>query len=140
MAMSNNYDDGYQAGLRGEQAPGSGAQGIAGYMAGQAARAQNVPHDHQVVPRGGGRRAPVGVGRVFLGFAVEKRLARGKVYRVLRDCYRIALGAAIPISMLMTTGRNTPSGGAIFFSIVTLPTGYWIVKRIDRAVGAGGAA
>ena len=75
----------------------------------------------------------------FPGFAVEKRLARRKWYRILRDCYLMGLGALIPIKMLMTTGRDVPDGGLIFFAIVMLPIGYWFLKRIDRAVGAGGA-
>jgi len=51
----------------------------------------------------------------------------------------MGLGALIPIKMLMTTGRDVPDGGVILFAIVMLPIGYWVLKRIDRAVGAAGA-
>jgi hypothetical protein len=81
----------------------------------------------------------MGLVAFFPGFAVEKRLAHGRMYRILRDVYRIGLAALIPINMLMTTGRNPPDGGLIAFAIVIIPIGYWLLKRIDRAVGAAGA-
>jgi hypothetical protein len=76
----------------------------------------------------------------FPGFAVEKRLAHRKSYRSLRNVYRIGVMALIPISMLMTTGSDVPDGGAIFVAFLMIPLGYWVLKRIDRAVGAAGAA
>jgi hypothetical protein len=44
--MSNNYDDGYQAGVRGEQFTGSGVQAYAGYAAGKEARQRGQPQTH----------------------------------------------------------------------------------------------
>jgi hypothetical protein len=61
------------------------------------------------------------------------------VGRVLRDCLRLGLAALIPVNMLMATGWNL-DGGANALAIVLIPIGYFIVKRIDRAVGAAGVA
>jgi hypothetical protein len=180
--MSNNYDDGYQAGLRGEQFTGSGVQSYAGYAAGQEARTKAQPQTQVdgvgftalicaqlvcvIYPIAG--TAAIGTGVVtwaitgwlgigkpgigaqivlslllalaafFPGFAVERRAARLKVYRVLRDCWRVGLVALIPLQMLMQTGRDVPNGGVIALAIVLVPIGYFILKRIDRAVGAAG--
>jgi hypothetical protein len=41
--------------------------------------------------------------------------------------------------MLMTTGTDVPDGGVIFFAFAMIPVAYWLLKRIDRAVGAAGA-
>ena len=180
--MSNNYDDGYQAGLRGEQFTGSSAQSYAGYAAGQEVRQKAQPQTQvdgvgftalicaplvcMIYPIAG--TAAIGTGVVtwaitgwlgigkpgigaqivlslllalvafFPGFAVERRAARLKVYRVLRDCLRVGLVAVTPVQMLMYTGRDVPSGGEIALGIVLVPIGYFIMKRIDRAVGAAG--
>jgi len=40
--------------------------------------------------------------------------------------------------MLMSTGRDVPDGGVIALAIVLVPIAYFIMKRIDRAVGAAG--
>jgi hypothetical protein len=40
--------------------------------------------------------------------------------------------------MLMYTGRDVPDGGVIALAIVLVPIAYFIMKRIDRAVGAAG--
>jgi hypothetical protein len=178
----NNYSDGYEAGLRGEQFTGSGAQEYSGYLAGKEARQKGQPQAHVdgvgftalicaplvcvIYPIAG--TAAIGTGLVtwtvtewlgigkpgvgaqmalslllalvafFPSFAVERRAARLKVYRVLRDCLRVGLVALIPIKMLMYTGRDVPDGGVIALAIVLVPIAYFILKRIDRAVGAAG--
>jgi len=180
--MSNNYDDGYQAGARGEQFTGLGAQAYAGYAAGKEARQRGQPQTHVdgvgftalicaplvciIYPIAGTAAIAtgfvtwivtdwLGIGKpgigwqivlslllalvaFFPGFAVERRAARLKVYRVLRDCLRVGLGALIPVQMLMSTGRDVPDGGVIALAIVLVPIAYFIMKRIDRAVGAAG--
>jgi hypothetical protein len=180
--MSNNYQEGYEAGSRGEQFSGSGAQAYAGYAAGKEAREKGQPQTHvdgvgftalmcaqllcMLYPIAGAAAigtmaltlgvtellgvtrwsawmlvimVGLGIAAFLPGFAIERRAARHKWYRILRDCLRLGLAALIPLNMLMATGRNL-DGGAIAFSIVLIPIGYFIVKRIDRAVGAGGVA
>ncbi len=178
----NNYDDGYQAGVRGEQFTGSGAQSYAGYAAGKEARQKGQPQTHVdgvgftalicaplvciLYPIAG--TAAIGTGVLtwvvtdwlgigkpgigwqivlslllalvafFPGFSVERRAARRKSYRVLRDCFRVGLAALVPINMLMVTGKDVQGGGVIALFIVLVPIAYFIVKRIDRAVGAAG--
>jgi hypothetical protein len=180
--MSNTYDDGYQAGVRGEQFTGSGDQAYAGYLAGKEARQRDQPKTNVdgvgftallcaplvciIYPIAGTAAIAtgivtwivtdwLGIGKpgigwqivlslllalvaFFPGFAVERRAARLKAYRVLRDCLRVGLVSVVPVQMLMSTGRDVPDGGAIAVAIVLVPIAFFIMKRIDRAVGAAG--
>ena len=76
----------------------------------------------------------------FAGFAVERRLAKLKPYRILRDCWRLALGSIIPYQVLTSEGSEAPEGGVVVFSLILIPVLLWLLKKVDRVVGAGGIA
>jgi hypothetical protein len=80
----------------------------------------------------------LGLAAFFVGFGVERRMARLKPYRVLRDLFRLSLIAVFPFIRVDPFKLAAPTGEAFGVLLILIPVGYWILKRIDRAVGAAG--
>jgi hypothetical protein len=74
----------------------------------------------------------------FFGFKLERRAARFKVYRIFRDCVRLLVGVIPWVGILVTSGREAPSGAALAGYPFIYLFLFWLMKKADRVMGFNG--
>lgn len=77
------------------------------------------------------------VAAFFAGLASERRASTSKAYRTVRWVLRLLLVPVVVISMLIGGGEALGVGRFVVL-IILVPVCYWLLKGLDRFVGATG--
>jgi hypothetical protein len=78
------------------------------------------------------------VAAFFAGLALERRASTSKPYRTVRWMLRLLLVPGVVVSMLVSGGSEEVSIGRFVVLIILVPVCYWLLKGLDRFVGATG--
>ncbi len=78
------------------------------------------------------------VAAFFAGLALERRASMSKAYRTVRWILRLLLVPGVVVSMLVSGGSEEVSIGRFVVLIILVPVCYWLLKGLDRFVGATG--